>query len=149
MLNPFFLLRVICGWTFLIDHTVYSSLRQAAKELGVAQSKSTLINRIKAGISVKDALSGAPSEREKLKGHSKLMFYQGKLYLSARHLLLANPTLVGSGNLGKAVISLNGKARRAKNQGEIENLSIDEISAKHGLPKVQFVDEFDGWIILC
>ncbi len=128
----------------VIDGTEYSSMRQAAKELGVAQS--TLMNRIKSGISVKDALSTEHTEREKLKGQSKPMFYQGQLYPSARHLLLANPALVAGGDLSKAVTSLNDKARRAKNKGEIENLSIDEISAKYGLPKVRFVDEFDDWI---
>ncbi|ANS86452.1 hypothetical protein VSVS12_02703 [Vibrio scophthalmi] len=130
----------------VIDGTEYPSMRQAAKELGVAQS--TLMNRIKAGISVEDALSAAQTEREKLKGHSKPMFYQGKLYPSARHLLLANPALVAGGDLSKAVTSLNDKARRAKNRGEIENLSIDEISAKYGLPKVRFVNEFDDWVVV-
>ncbi|MDE1333931.1 hypothetical protein [Vibrio aestuarianus] len=128
----------------VIDGTEYPSMRQAAKELGVAQS--TLMNRIKSGISVEDALSGDHSEREKLKGHSKPMFYQGKLYPSARHLLLANPELVAGGDLSKVVTSLNDKARRAKNKGEIENLSLDEISVKYGLSKVRFVDEFDEWV---
>lgn len=54
--------------------------------------------------------------------------------------------LVSGGDLGKAVTSVNDKARRAKNSGEIENLSIDEISAKYGLPKIRFVDEFDGLV---
>ncbi|TKF21956.1 hypothetical protein FCV43_09000 [Vibrio genomosp. F6] len=130
----------------VIDGIEYSSMRQAAKELGVAQS--TLMNRIKSGIGVEEALSGPHSEREKLKGQSKPMFYQGKLYPSARHLLLANPTLVAGGDLGKAVTSLNDKARRAKNKGEVENLSIDEISVKYGLSKVRFVDEFDEWVSL-
>ncbi|MGF1863684.1 hypothetical protein L4D15_00190 [Enterovibrio norvegicus] len=91
-------------------------------------------------------MSGDHSEREKLKGHSKPMFYQGKLYPSARHLLLANPELVAGGDLSKVVTSLNDKARRAKNKGEIENLSLDEISVKYGLSKVRFVDEFDEWV---
>ncbi|MFA0547875.1 hypothetical protein AB4539_16780 [Vibrio splendidus] len=121
-----------------------SQCRQAAKELGVAQS--TLMNRIKAGISVKEALSTEHTEREKLKGQSKPMFCQGKLYPSARHLLLANPALVAGGDLSKAVTSLNDKARRAKNKGEIENLSLDEISVKYGLPKIRFVDEFERWV---
>ncbi|WP_186175786.1 hypothetical protein [Vibrio jasicida] len=129
----------------VIDGTEYSSMRQAAKELGVAQS--TLMNRIKSGIGVEAALSAAHTEREKLKGQSKPMFYQGKLYPSARHLLLANPALVAGGDLGKAVTSLNDKARRAKKKGEIENLSIDEISVKYGLPEVRFVDEFDGLVV--
>lgn len=128
----------------VIDGTEYASMRQAAKELGVAQS--TLMNRIKAGISVEDALSGAPSEGEKLKGQSKPMFYQGKLYPSARHLLLANPELVAGGDLDLVVAKLNDRARRAQNRGEIENLSIDGISVKYGLPKVRFVDEFDRWV---
>tara|TARA_Y100000588_G_scaffold356460_1_gene412788 strand:- start:2262 stop:2681 length:420 start_codon:yes stop_codon:yes gene_type:complete len=119
-------------------------MRQSAKELGVAQS--TLMNRIKVGISVEEALSTEHTEREKLKGQSKPMFCQGKLYPSARHLLLTNPALVAGGDLVKAVTSLNDKARRAKNKGEIENLSIDEISTKYGLPKVRFADEFDGLV---
>ncbi|MEZ8650616.1 hypothetical protein AB6D92_16700 [Vibrio splendidus] len=128
----------------VIGGTEYSSMREAAKELGVAQS--TLMNRIKAGISVEEALSAAHTEREKLKGQSKPMFYQGKLYPSARHLLVANPTLVAGGDLGKAVTSLNDKARRAKNQGKTLNLSIDEISDQYGLSKMRFVDEFDSWV---
>lgn len=129
----------------VIDGTEYPSMRQAAKVLGVAQS--TLMNRIKAGISVEEALSAAHTEREKLKGQSKPMFYQDKLYPSARHLLLANPYLI-DGDLDRTVTKLNDRARRAKNKGEIENLSIDEISAKYGLPKVRFVDEFDGWFVV-
>ncbi|HCG5552991.1 TPA: hypothetical protein NJ627_004189 [Vibrio parahaemolyticus] len=130
----------------VIDGTEYRSMRQAAKELGVAQS--TLMNRIKAGISVEEALLVAQTEREKLKGQSKPMFYQGKLYPSARHLLLANPELVVDGDLDLVVAKLNDKARRAKNRGEIENLSIDEISVRYGLPKVRFVDEFDELVEL-
>ncbi|MEZ8037603.1 hypothetical protein [Vibrio crassostreae] len=129
----------------VIDGTEYPSMRQAAKELGVAQS--TLMNRMKACIGVEEALSGSHAEREKLKGQSKPMFYQGKLYPSARHLLLSNPALVAGGDLSKAVTSLNDKARRAKNKGEIENLSIDEVSVKYDLPKIRFVDQFDGWIL--
>ncbi|CAK2091584.1 hypothetical protein VCRA2123O444_440016 [Vibrio crassostreae] len=111
----------------VIDGTEYSSMRQAARELGVAQS--TLMNRIKSGISVDVALSVSHANREKLKGQSKPMFYRGKLYPSARHLLLANHALVAGGDLGKAVISLNDKARRAKNKCLIQNLSLDDVSA--------------------
>ncbi|MEZ9747802.1 hypothetical protein [Vibrio splendidus] len=128
----------------VIDGIEYSSMRQAAKDLGVAQS--TLMNRIKSGIGVEETLSTAHTEREKLKGQSKPMFYQGKLYPSARHLLLANPVLIAGGDLSKAVTSLNDKARRAKSKGEIENLSLDELSAKYGLSKIRFVDEFDDLI---
>jgi hypothetical protein len=113
----------------VIDGTEYSSMRQAAKELGVAQS--TLMNRIKSGISVKDALSTEHTEREKLKGQSKPMFYQGKLYPSARHLLLVNPALVAGGDMDSTVTKLNDRARRAKNRGEIENLSIDKVSVRY------------------
>ncbi|HCZ9540237.1 TPA: hypothetical protein O4H64_003912 [Vibrio alginolyticus] len=116
----------------VIDGTEYSSMRQAARELGVAQS--TLMNRIKAGISVEEALSAAHTEREKLKGQS------------ARHLLLANPALVAGGDLGKAVTSLNDKARRAKNKGEVRNLSLDQVTAEYGLAKIGFTDEFDGFV---
>ncbi|MDF5052817.1 hypothetical protein P3646_18650 [Vibrio parahaemolyticus] len=128
----------------VIDGTEYSSMRQAARELGVAQS--TLMNRIKAGISVEEALSTPQSDREKLKGQSKPMFYQGKLYPSARHLLLANPTLAAGGDVGKAVTSLNDKARRAKNQGEVRNLSLDQVAAEYDLAKIGFADEFDGFV---
>ncbi len=104
------------------------------------------MNRIKAGISVEEALSAAHSEREKLKGQSKPMFYGNKLYPSARHLLLANLTLAAGGDLGKAVTSLNDKARRAKNQGEVRNLSLDQVAAEFGLAKIGFADEFDGFV---
>ncbi|WP_044362220.1 hypothetical protein [Vibrio fluvialis] len=126
----------------VIDGTEYSSMRQAARELGVAQS--TLMNRIKVGISVEEALSTPQSDREKLKGQSKPMFYQGKLYPSARHLLLANPALVAGGDLGKAITSLNDKARRAKNSGDVRNLSLDQVAVEFGLTKIGFADEFDG-----
>ncbi|RXQ01708.1 hypothetical protein EGL69_20575 [Vibrio parahaemolyticus] len=128
----------------VIDGTEYSSMRQAARELGVAQS--TLMNRIKAGISVEAALSASHANREKLKGQSKPMFYDNKIYPSARHLLFANPALVGSGDLGKVVTSLNDKARRAKNQGEVRNLSLDQVAAEFGLAKIGFADEFDGFV---
>lgn len=127
-----------------IDGTEYSSMRQAARELGVAQS--TLMNRIKAGIGLEEALSTPRSDREKLKGQSKPMFYQGKLYPSARHLLIANPALVAGGDLGKAVTSLNDKARRAKNGGDVRNLSLDQVAAEFGLTKIGFADEFDGFV---
>ncbi|MGC0283162.1 hypothetical protein [Vibrio alginolyticus] len=130
----------------VIDGTEYSSMRQAARELGVALS--TLMNRIKAGISVEEALSAAHTEREKLKGQSKPMFYGNKLYPSARYLLLANPTLAAGGDLGKAVTSLNDKARRAKNGGEVRNLSLEQVAAEYGLAKIGFSDEFDGFVAL-
>lgn len=127
----------------VIEGTEYSSMRQAARELGVAQS--TLMNRIKAGISVEAALSASHTNREKLKGQSKPMFYGNKLYPSARHLLLAHPALVTGGDLGKAITSLNDKARRAKSQGEVRNLSLDQVAAEFGLAKIGFADEFDGF----
>ncbi len=119
-------------------------MRQADRGLGVAQS--TLMNRIKAGIPVEEALSAAHTEREKLKGQSKPMFYGNKLYPSARHLLLANPELLAGGDLGKTVTLLNDKARRAKNQVEILNLSLDRVSAEYDLAKIGFADEFDGFV---
>ncbi|MDG2814643.1 hypothetical protein P7M23_21465 [Vibrio parahaemolyticus] len=128
----------------VIGGTEYSSMRQAARELGVAQS--TLMNRIKAGLSVEEALSAAHTERENLKGQSKPMFYGNKLYPSARHLLRANPALVAGGDLGKAVTSLNDKARRAKNSGDVRNLSLDQVAAEFGLVKVGFADEFDDFV---
>ncbi|MDF5281115.1 hypothetical protein [Vibrio parahaemolyticus] len=128
----------------VIDGIEYSSMRQAARELGVAQS--TLMNRIKAGIGVEAALSVYHTEREKLKGQSKPMFYGNKLYPSARYLLRANPALVAGGDLGKAVTSLNDKARRAKNKGEVLNLSLDQVAAEFDLVKIGFADEFDGFV---
>ncbi|ELB2109666.1 hypothetical protein QNZ63_003805 [Vibrio parahaemolyticus] len=128
----------------VIDGTEYSSMRQAARALGVAQS--TLMNRIKAGISIEEAMFAFHANREKLKGQSKPMFYGNKLYPSARHLLLANPALVAGGDLDKAVTSLNDKARRANNQGKVCNLSLDQVAAEFGLAKIGFADEFDGWI---
>lgn len=128
----------------VIDGTEYSSMRQAARELGVAQS--TLMNRIKAGISVEEALSASHANREKLKGQSKPMLYGNKLYPSARHLLLAHPALVTNGDLDKAVTALNDKARRAKNKQLIRNLSLDQIADEYGLPKIRFVDEFDALV---
>jgi hypothetical protein len=126
----------------VIGGAEYSSMRQAAKELGVAQS--TLMNRIKAGIGVEEALSAVHTERERLKGQSKPMFYDNKLYPSARHLLLANHALVAGGDLGKAVISLNDKARRAKNKGEIENLSLDEFGKCMKLHELTISGESKG-----
>lgn len=72
--------------------------------------------------------------------------YQGNLYPSARHLLLANLDLVAGGDLGKDVTSLNDKARRAKNQGEVCNLSLDQVAAEFGLAKIGFADEYDGFV---
>jgi hypothetical protein len=128
----------------VIDGTEYSSMREAARKLGVAQS--TLMNRIKSGIAVEDALSVSHVNREKLKGQSKPMFYSGKLYPSACHLLLANPELMAGGSLNKVMTKLNDKARRAKNKGEILNLSLDDVSAKYGVNKVRFSDEFSAWV---
>ncbi|WP_285386133.1 MULTISPECIES: hypothetical protein [unclassified Vibrio] len=48
--------------------------------------------------------------------------------------------------MGKAVTSLNDKARRAKNKGEVLNLSLDQVSAEYGLAKIGFTDEFDGLV---
>lgn len=127
----------------VIDGSEYSSMRQAARELGVAQS--TLMNRIKAGISVEEALSAAHTAREKLKGQSKPMFYGNKLYPSARHLLLTNPHLVAGGDLDKAVTSLNDKARRAKNKGKVLNLTQNELNDRYQLEPALYVDEFYAW----
>ncbi|UJZ95385.1 hypothetical protein IHC87_06895 [Photobacterium damselae subsp. damselae] len=71
------------------------------------------MNRIKADSIVEG--------REVLKGQSKPMFYGGKLYPSARHLLLANLDVVGDKSIDKMVTTLNDKARYAKKQGVIEN----------------------------
>ncbi|HGF5009041.1 TPA: hypothetical protein ACF33Y_004056 [Vibrio parahaemolyticus] len=54
--------------------------------------------------------------------------------------------LVSGGDLGKAVTSLNDKARRAKNQGKVRNLSLDQVSAEYDLAKIRFADELDGFV---
>ncbi|EOX3944939.1 hypothetical protein ACPHXT_003454 [Vibrio alginolyticus] len=48
--------------------------------------------------------------------------------------------------MGKAITSLNDKARRAKNKGEVSNLSLDQVAAEYGLAKIGFADEFDGFV---
>ena len=122
----------------VIDNQTYPSIRAAARALGLPQS--TLMNRIKADSIVEG--------RKVLKGQSKPMFYGGKLYPSARHLLLANLDLIGDKSIDKMVTALNDKARYAKKQGLIKNLSLAEISAEYGLPKIRFVDEFDTAIVM-
>ncbi|MCD9511112.1 hypothetical protein [Photobacterium phosphoreum] len=122
----------------VIDNQTYPSIRAAARALGLPQS--TLMNRIKADSIVEG--------RKVLKGQSKPMFYGGKLYPSARYLLLANRGLVGDKSIDKMVTALNDKARYAKKQGVIKNLSLAEISAEYGLPKIRFVDEFDAAIVM-
>lgn len=120
----------------VIDSVTYPSIRAAARALDLPQS--TLMNRIKA-----DTVS---TEREVINVQSKPMFYGGKLYPSARHLLLANLDVVGDKSIDKMVTALNDKARYAKKQGVIKNLSLADISAEYGLPKIRFVDEFDAWV---
>jgi len=56
------------------------------------------------------------------------MFYNGKLYPSARHLLLVGPELVTGGDIEKMITLLNQKARRAKSKGETLGLSLDAVS---------------------
>jgi hypothetical protein len=120
----------------VLDNVTYPSIRAAARALDLPQS--TLMNRIKA-----DTVS---TEREVINVQSKPMFYGGKLYPSARHLLLANLDLVGDKSIDKMVTALNDKARYAKKQRVIKNLSLADISAEYGLPKIRFVDEFDAWV---
>ncbi|HGF5126767.1 TPA: hypothetical protein ACF35B_004113 [Vibrio parahaemolyticus] len=33
-----------------------------------------------------------------------------------------------------------------KNQGEVRNLSLDQVAAEYGLVKIGFADEFDGFV---
>ena len=124
--------------SIVIDSVTYPSIRAAARALDLPQS--TLMNRIKA-----DTVS---TEREVINVQSKPMFYGGKLYPSARHLLLANLDLVGDKSIDKMVTALNDKARYAKKQGVIKNLSLADISAEYGLLKIRFVDEFDAAIVI-
>ncbi|EPF9728551.1 MULTISPECIES: hypothetical protein [Vibrio] len=48
--------------------------------------------------------------------------------------------------MGKAVTLVNDKARRAKNSGEVRNLSLDQVAAEYDLAKIGFADEFDGFV---
>lgn len=72
-------------------------------------AKTTLARKLKSGDGVE--------VRDQLKGQSKPMFYNGTLYPSARHLLLANPEVVAGGDIEKMVASLNHKARKVKAKG--------------------------------
>lgn len=119
-----------------INGVKYNSVSEAAKALGMA--KTTLARKLKSGDGI--------DVREQLKGQSKPMFYNGKLYPSARHLLLANPKLLAGGDIEKMVASLSQKARRAKAKGETLGLSLDGVSAQLGIDKLRYMDEFDAWV---
>ena len=80
-----------------INGVKYNSVSEAAKALGIA--KTTLARKLKSGDGI--------DVREQLKGQSKPVFYNGKLYPSARYLLLANPKLVAGGDIDNMVASLN------------------------------------------
>ena len=73
------------------------------------------------------------------------MFYQGNLYPSARHLLLANPELVAGGDLDLVVAKLNDRARRAKNKGAVLNYTLTELAARYQLEPIRYADEFLAW----
>ena len=119
-----------------INGVKYNSVSEAAKALGMA--KTTLARKLKSdnGIEV----------REQLKGQSKPMFYNGTLYPSARHLLLANPELVTGGDIEKMVASLNQQSRRAKAKDETQGLSLDDVSAQLGVDKLRYMDAFYAWV---
>ena len=119
-----------------INGVKYNSVSEAAKALGMA--KTTLARKIKSGDGIE--------VREQLKGQSKPMFNNGKLYPSARRLLLAHPELVVGSDIEKMVASLNQKARRAKAKGETLGLSLDDISVQLGVDKLRYVDEFDALV---
>ncbi|MGR5553507.1 hypothetical protein ACPV5Y_13665 [Vibrio alfacsensis] len=127
----------------VIDGTEYASMRQAAKELGVAQS--TLMNRLKAGHSVDAALSQVLSQRIPLRGQEKPVLYCNQLYASVRALLEAIPELQVRGDMAKSVTYWNDKARRAKNKGDVLNLTLRELAECYQLEPVLYVDEFPEW----
>ncbi|WP_211683714.1 hypothetical protein [Moritella sp. 24] len=74
------------------------------------------------------------------------MFYNDTLYPSARHLLLANPKLVAGGDIDNMIALLNQKARRSKAKGEKQWMSLDGVSARLGVDKLRYMDEFDAWV---
>ncbi|SGZ10015.1 Bacteriophage f237 [Moritella viscosa] len=119
-----------------INGVKYNSVSEAAKALSMA--KTTLAGKLKSGNGIE--------VREQLKGQSKPMFYNGTLYPSSRHLLLANPELVAGGDIDNMVTLLNQKARRAKVKGEKPWMSLDDVSALLGLDKLRYMDEFDAWV---
>jgi len=119
-----------------INDVKYNSVSEAAKALGMA--KTTLARKLKSGNGIE--------VRDQLKGQSKPMFYNGVLYPSARHLLLANPELVAGDDIEKIVASLNQKARRAKVKGEKPWMSLDGVSALLGVDKLRYMDEFGAWV---
>lgn len=119
-----------------INGVSYNSVSEAAKALGMA--KTTLARRLKSGAGI--------DVREQLKGQSKPVFYNGTLYPSARHLLLANPKMVAGGDIEKMITLLNQKARRAKARGETLGLSLDGVSALLGVDKLRYMDEFGAWV---
>lgn len=51
---------------------------------------------------------------------------------ATRHLLLVHPELIGGNDLKISIARLHDRARRVKNRGEIQNLSVDSISEKYG-----------------
>ncbi|MGK0270971.1 MAG: hypothetical protein ACI88H_001623 [Cocleimonas sp.] len=121
-----------------INGVKYNSVSEAAKTLGMA--KTTLARKLKAGNGI--------DVREQLKGQSKPMFYNGNLYPSARHLLLANPKLVAGGDIDNMIALLNQKARRAKAKAKGEKLwmSLDGVSVLLGVDKLRYMNEFDAWV---
>jgi len=119
-----------------INGVKYKSVSEAARALGMA--KTTLARKLKSGDGI--------NVREPLKGQSKPMFYNGALYSSARHLLLANPELVAGGDIDNMVALLNQKARRAKVKGEKPWMSLDGVSALLGVDKLRYMYEFGAWV---
>ncbi|EDM69282.1 bacteriophage f237 [Moritella sp. PE36] len=119
-----------------INGVKYSSVSEAAKALGMA--KTTLARKLKSGNNTE--------VREQLKGQSKPVFYNGKLYPSSRHLLLANPKMVAGGDIEKMITLLSQKGRRAKIKGETLGLSLDDVSAQLGVDKLWYMDEFGAWV---
>jgi hypothetical protein len=104
----------------------------------LSMAKTTLARKLKTGDGI--------DVREQLKGQSKPIFYNGILYPSARHLLLANPLLVAGGDIETMITLLNQRARRASARGETLVLSLDGMSALLGVDKLRYMDEFDAWV---
>ena len=128
--------------TLIIDGVEFPSMREAARHFGIKQS--TLMNRIKSGSTVEQALMANYEESPLIKGQSKPLIYKNKLYPSPRHLLQENPELMGERELEKVIASLSYKASKASKEGKVKNYSIDGIAKHYGLPKIRFLSDFEA-----
>jgi hypothetical protein len=126
----------------VIGGVEFSSIREAAKHFDIKQS--TLMNRIKSGSTVEQALMDNYEKSPLIKGQSKPLIYNNKLYPSPRHLLQDNPELLGELELDKVIATLSYKASKASKEGKVKNYSIDDIAKHYGLAKMRFLSDFEA-----